>query len=290
VRQIPQFTLAAVIAAMASLPSVGRAQAPSTQLSADWFDDDEWHLEVRYIITPDELARFKTVTTVRARDEFITAFWQRRDPSAGTAVNEFRDEFMRRVEYANAHFTDPNDAPHPGVESDRGRIYVTLGPPDKVERYPSGAHEIWRYTSRDQTFAFAFSVPPISSCDGTYRIFSPAPIATVRGTFTTIQVYPGRFVTVSIAIDVSQTASVSHSLERPHGEPVPFEEASMLSTGQLGPAGSDPLSLHLLACRMFGPGGMGFTQPMPPGSYVFKSRVVPLSGAVREDRVAFEVK
>jgi GWxTD domain-containing protein len=283
-----RFTLAALLATL--MCSAGRAQTPAGQLPADWFDGDEWHLQVSYIITPDELTRYRGLTTTQARDSFIAAFWQGRDPSPATAANEFRDEFMRRVDYANSHFVDPNNVPHPGVESDRGRIYVTLGPPDKVERYPSGAHEIWRYSERDQKFVFAFSVPPISACDGSYRIFSPAPVATTRGTFTTIQVYTGRFVTVSIAIDFSQTASVAHSLERPNGEPVPFEEAAMLSMGQLGPAGSDPLSQHLLACRMFEPGGMGFTQPMPPGSYVFKSRIVPLSGAVREDRVAFAVK
>jgi GWxTD domain-containing protein len=272
------------------LPNAGWTQAPSDRLATDWFDDDEWNLEVRYIITPDELARYKGLATVRARDEFIVAFWQRRDPSPGTAVNEFQDEFTRRIEYANAHFADPNDAPHPGVESDRGRVYVTVGPPQKVEPYPGGAHEIWRYSERDQNFVFAFSVPPISACDGSYRIFSPAPIATARGTFTSIQVYPRRFVTVSIAVDFSQAASVAHSLERPTGEPVPFEEAAMLGMGQLGPAGSDPLSQHLLTCRMFEPGGMGFTQPLPTGSYVFTSRIVLVGGAVREDRVAFAVQ
>jgi GWxTD domain-containing protein len=281
---------AALLAAIPTLSNAGRAQAPPPQLSADWFDDDEWNLEVRYIITPEELARYKGLTTVRARDEFIAAFWQRRDPSPGTAVNEFQDEFTRRVAYANAHFADPNDRPHPGVDSDRGRVYVTVGPPEKIEPYPSGAHEVWRYSERDQNLVFAFSVPPISACDGSYRVFSPAPIATTRGAFTTIQLHPRRFVTVSIAVDFSQTASVAHSLERPTGEPVPFEEAAMLSTGQFGPAGTDPLSRHLLACRMFEPNGMGYTQPLPPGSYVFSTRVVLLGGAVRAERVAFDVK
>ena len=41
---------------------------------------------------------------------------------------------------------------------------------------------------------------------------------------------------------------------------------------------------------MFEPGGMGFTQSLPPGSYVFKSRVVLLGGAVRQDAVQFEVE
>ena len=206
---------AVLVAAIASLSSAGpHAQAPAGQVPSDWFDDDEWNLEVRYIITPEELARHR-----------------------GTAP-----DFM-------------------------------------------GA-----YSEREQKFAFAFSVPPIASCDGTYRICSPAPTATARGAFTSIQVYPRRFVTVSIAVDFSQTASVAHSLEKPGGEPVPFEEAAMLSAGQIGPAGTDPLSRHLLACRMFEPNGMGYTQPLPAGAYVFKSRVVLLGGAVREDRVAFTVQ
>jgi len=283
-----RFTFAVLLTAL-GLAAVDRAQAPSRQLSPDWFDDDEWHLQVRYIITPDELTRYRELTTTQARDDFITTFWRRRDPSPGTASNEFRDEFTRRVDYANAHFTDPNNAPHPGVESDRGRIYVTFGPPEKIEPYPSGAHEIWRYSDREQKFAFAFSVPPITSCDSSYRILSPAAIATARGAFTSIQVYPRRFVTVSIAVDFSQAASVAHSLERRDRISGRSEEELML-TGKIGPAGADPLSRHLLACRMFEPNGMGFTQPLPPGSYVFSSRIVLLSGRVREERVAFEVR
>jgi hypothetical protein len=41
---------------------------------------------------------------------------------------------------------------------------------------------------------------------------------------------------------------------------------------------------------MFEPNGMGFTQPLPPGSYTMSSRIVLLGGAVREDKVAFEVR
>ena len=284
---VGRLTLAALLAGFA-LAAAGRAQDASRPLPPEWFDDDEWHLEVRYIITPEELARYRELTTRQAVDDFISTFWRQRDPSPGTAANEFRDEFTRRVGYANAHFADPNNAPHPGVESDRGRIYVTFGPPDKVEPWPSGAHEIWRYSAREK-FAFVFSVPPITSCDSSYRILSPAPSATARGTFTTVQMYARRFVTVSIAVYFSGTASVTHALERTDGTKDLSDEAMML-TGQIGPAGTDPLSTHLLGCRMFEPNGMGFTQPLPPGSYAFSSRIVLLSGAAREDRVAFEVK
>src|SRR6185436_755950 len=285
---VGRLTLAALLAGFA-LAAAGRAQDASRPLPPEWFDDDEWHLEVRYIITPEELARYRELTTRQAVDDFISTFWRQRDPSPGTAANEFRDEFERRVAYANAHFADPNNAPHPGVESDRGRIYVTFGPPDKVEPWPSGAHEVWRYSDREQKFAFVFSVPPITSCDSSYRILSPAPIATARGTFTSVQIYPRRFVTVSIAVDFSQTASVSHSLQHPDGAAVLSEEEMML-TAAIGPAGTAPLSRHLLGCRMFEPNGMGFTQPLPPGSYTFSSRIVLIGGAARQDRVAFEVK
>lgn len=95
---------------------------------------------------------------------------------------------------------------------------------------------------------------------------------------------------MSIAVDFSQTASVAHSLERPGGEPVPFEEAAMLSAGQIGPAGIGPLSRHLLGCRMFEPNGMGFTQPLPPGSSTFSSRIVLMGGAVRQDTVVLTVQ
>jgi len=97
------------------------------------------------------------------------------------------------------------------------------------------------------------------------------------------------FVTVSIAVDFSQTASVTHALERRDRTGLVSDEEMML-TGGLGPAGTDPLSKHLLACRMFEPNGMGFTQPLPSGSYTLASRIVLLSGVVREERVAFEVK
>jgi GWxTD domain-containing protein len=285
-----RFAFAALVTALAAISGVAGAQdAARRLLGPDWFDDDEWHLDVRYIITPEELATYRALTTVQARDEFIVGFWRRRDPTPGTAPNEFRDEFTRRVEYANAHFEDPNDAPHPGVESDRGRIYVTFGPPEKIETYRTGAYEFWRYPDRDAGFVFEFSLPPINTCDGSYRILSPAPLASARGAFTTIDVYPRQFVTVTLAVDFSRTASVTHTLRRADGREVPSDEAMQL-TGQVGPAGTDPLSRHFLACRLFGTDGMGFTQPLPPGSYNLSSRIVLLGGALREEQVPFDVR
>jgi len=64
-----------------------------------WLEQD-----VVYIITEEEKAAFKRLTTDEERYQFIEQFWLRRDPSADTVENEFRDEHYRRIAYANERF------------------------------------------------------------------------------------------------------------------------------------------------------------------------------------------
>jgi len=94
-----------------------------------WLDED-----VIYIITDEERKAFKQLSNDEERDQFIEAFWQRRDPTPDTEENEFKDEHYRRIEYANEHFA----AGIPGWKSDRGRIYIMYGPADEIESHPSG--------------------------------------------------------------------------------------------------------------------------------------------------------
>ena len=94
-----------------------------------WLDQD-----VVYIITDEEKAAFKRLTTDDERYQFIEQFWLRRDPSPDTIENETRDEHYRRIAYANERFASGK----PGWKTDRGRIYITWGPPDQIESHPSG--------------------------------------------------------------------------------------------------------------------------------------------------------
>lgn len=94
-----------------------------------WLEQD-----VPYIITPEEAAAFKQLSNDEERDQFIEAFWQRRDPTPDTPENEYRDEHYRRITYANEHF----GAGVPGWKTDRGRIYIIHGAPDEIESHPSG--------------------------------------------------------------------------------------------------------------------------------------------------------
>jgi GWxTD domain-containing protein len=94
-----------------------------------WLDED-----VVYIITDEERAAFRQLSNDEERDNFIEAFWQRRDPTPDTEENEYKEEHYQRIAYANEHFA----AGVPGWKTDRGRIYIVFGKPDEIESHPSG--------------------------------------------------------------------------------------------------------------------------------------------------------
>ena len=94
-----------------------------------WLNED-----VAYIITDEERAAFKRLQTDEEREQFIEQFWLRRDPTPDTVENEFKEEHYRRIAYANEHYASGI----PGWKTDRGRIYITYGPPDENDSHPSG--------------------------------------------------------------------------------------------------------------------------------------------------------
>ena len=109
---------------------------------------NKWVTEdVAYIISNEERAAYKNLQSNPEREHFIEQFWLRRDPTPGTPENEFKEEHYRRIAYANDHFA----AAIPGWKTDRGRIYITYGPPDEKETHPSGSeaqpypYEQWLY-------------------------------------------------------------------------------------------------------------------------------------------------
>jgi GWxTD domain-containing protein len=94
-----------------------------------WLDED-----VTYIITEEERRAFKGLKTDEERENFIEQFWLRRDPTPDTEENEFKEEHYRRIAYANEHYASGI----PGWKTDRGRMYITFGPPDDIESHSSG--------------------------------------------------------------------------------------------------------------------------------------------------------
>src|SRR6195256_490981 len=90
--------------------------------------------EVPYIISDEERAAFLQLQTNEEREQFIEAFWQRRDPTPDTVENEFKEEHYRRIAYTNERFASGI----PGWKTDRGRIYIIWGAPDEIESHPTG--------------------------------------------------------------------------------------------------------------------------------------------------------
>ena len=94
-----------------------------------WLEED-----VVWIISDEERAAFKQLSNDEERDNFIEAFWQRRDPTPDTEENEYKEEHYQRIAYANEHFA----AGVQGWRTDRGRMYIMYGKPDEIESHPSG--------------------------------------------------------------------------------------------------------------------------------------------------------
>ncbi len=129
---------------------------PAVQSPAD---SSKWPEEVSFIISRQEREAFQSRMKEDERQEFIRNFWLVRDPTPGTPVNEFREEYELRVVYARDHFTSGK----PGDQTDRGRMYILNGQPDEIESHPAGGiytrpgdgefktfpFETWRYRHID---------------------------------------------------------------------------------------------------------------------------------------------
>ena len=104
-----------------------------------------------------ELKKIKTAKgeeQVKLYDEF----WQKRDPDPSTSVNELKEEFFRRIDFANRNFIS-TFSEREGWETDRGRVYIKYGEPSQVERQATEinmpSYEIWYYNSIQKRFIFS---------------------------------------------------------------------------------------------------------------------------------------
>jgi GWxTD domain-containing protein len=150
-----------------------------------WFDE-----EAVYIIAPMEREVFLKLQTDRERDLFIEAFWKQRDPTPGSAENEFKTEHFRRIAHANRYLG--RDAPRPGWKTDRGRIYIILGEARDVQRFEGKSStydaEVWFYQGKtDLGLPAGFNLVFFKEGgQGEYKLYSPVgdgPQALLAGYF-----------------------------------------------------------------------------------------------------------
>ncbi len=107
-----------------------------------------------YIATSSELDSLKEGSFEERQKNFLD-FWLSRTDWNKEAAEAMRDEFYRRVDFANEHFAG---GPQKGWQSDRGRIYIIYGPPDEVDdhsnNFNSPPYQIWYYYSLRLEFVF----------------------------------------------------------------------------------------------------------------------------------------
>src|ERR1700722_1249909 len=99
-----------------------------------------WIDLVAPIITPSEKKAYNALASAE-RPKFEEAFW------AGKAITA--KEYSKRVAYIDAQFGSTK--PGSGANTDQGRVYLALGPPNKITRIPSSRIfqpvEIWYYST-----------------------------------------------------------------------------------------------------------------------------------------------
>src|SRR5437879_1002356 len=132
--------------------------------------------EVAYIITKDERDAFLRLTNEADREKFIERFWQIRNPLPGATSNSYREEHYQRIAFANQRFG--NEAGLEGWRTDRGRVYITLGPPQQRSVYYGYRNlrpmEIWFYSSHTPALPPFFYVLFYQRENiGDFRFYSP---------------------------------------------------------------------------------------------------------------------
>jgi len=148
-----------------------KARNKPPKFYAEWLNRD-----AAYIITKQERTAFLQLTSDDARDNFIQHFWDIRNPNPGSPANAYKDEIYQRIAYADAHFGAGSG--EEGWRTDRGRSYITLGPPKQIERYYNAANlrpiEIWFYESVNPALPpFFYVLFYQRDSIGDFRFYSP---------------------------------------------------------------------------------------------------------------------
>jgi GWxTD domain-containing protein len=90
---------------------------------------------VKVLLTPEEKREWAGLSDAVSRSEFVTKFWLARDPRPETPENEFRQDFEKRIAFADKYFVQDETR---GSLTDRGLVFLLLGPPTYAGRSPIG--------------------------------------------------------------------------------------------------------------------------------------------------------
>lgn len=124
--------------------------------------------QMLYIATDEQLDFIEDAETREEEIKRFLDFWKSKDPNPQDEQNEVFNEYFRRVGYANEQFSHYNE----GWQTDRGMVYILLGPPNNIDRHPfdydSKPYEVWQYYDINRQFVFLDDTG-----FGDYRLVTP---------------------------------------------------------------------------------------------------------------------
>jgi len=110
----------------------------------------------RYINAKEQRDTYKKLN-LEGKRKYIKEFWAEWDQTPGTPENEFKQDYLGRVEMANISYRGSFKE---GWRTDRGRILLVYGRPDEIERFPfsneNRTYEVWHYFSQQGGIEFYF--------------------------------------------------------------------------------------------------------------------------------------
>jgi len=131
-------------------------------------DLDKAIKQLVYIATEDEIEKIEETENRDEKVKEYLNFWKKKDPTPQTEDNPIFDEYYRRVFYANEKFSHYIE----GWKTDRGMVFIILGPPNNVDRHPfefnTKPYEVWEYYDLNRQFVFVDETG-----FGDYRLITP---------------------------------------------------------------------------------------------------------------------
>jgi len=129
---------------------------------------DEAIAQLIYIANPDEIEYMENGKNEAEKTKRFLEFWKSKDPSPGNDENEVFQEYFGRVNFANEQFSNYRE----GWQSDRGMVFIILGPPNDIDRHPfeydSKPYETWQYYEINRSYTFLDETG-----FGDYRLITP---------------------------------------------------------------------------------------------------------------------
>ena len=125
-----------------------------------WFDkpfalmNPEFAIKMlKYMTGEDEISKILSVKEKNYSKE-LYKFWKKYDPTPSTQYNEVMNEYYKRVDYTLKNFSAIGNKK--GFNTDRGKIYIQLGKPKRIERSSNSEGKVVETWYYDQQKRFIF--------------------------------------------------------------------------------------------------------------------------------------